>query len=46
MNLYSRKELAVVAFASGLLVGMVVAFSACSPDPDEANTHITTGAHQ
>ena len=43
MNLYSRRELAVVTFAAGLLTGMVVGFAACTPDPREASDHITTG---
>jgi len=44
--MYSRRDIGAMCFAAGLLTGMLVAFSSCAPNPDEANTHITTGAHQ
>ena len=31
MNIYSRRQVAVMAYAAGLLTGMVVAFASCSP---------------
>jgi len=41
-RIYSRKDIGVMAFTAGLLSGMVVGFAACTPNPDEANEHITT----
>ena len=31
MNLYTRKDIAAMAFAAGLLAGMFLAVSSCSP---------------
>jgi hypothetical protein len=32
VNLYNRKEIAVLFYVAGLLSGMVVAFAACTRD--------------
>jgi hypothetical protein len=44
--MYSRKDIGAIAFATGLLAGLLIAFASCTPNPDEASQHITTGAHQ
>lgn len=31
MNLYSRKDLIVLSYVAGLITGLIVAFSSCSP---------------
>ena len=46
MSLYSRKDVMVLTFVGGLLTGMFVAFSACSPPDPGEHSHITTGGHQ
>lgn len=43
---YTIKDIAVMAFVAGLLTGLLVAFASCSPTPDAASYHITTGAQQ
>jgi hypothetical protein len=43
VNIYNRRDIAVMAYVAGLLTGMVVAFAACTPDPDTATWSITTG---
>ena len=46
MSLYSRKDILVLAFVAGLITGMVVAFSACSPpDSQELHSHVTSGGN-
>lgn len=41
-SLYSPREVGVMAFCSGLLVGMIVSFASCSPpDPGEPDRHVT-----
>jgi hypothetical protein len=42
--MYSRRDIAAMCFSAGLLTGLLIAFAACAPNPDEANQHITTGA--
>ena len=44
--IYTRKELAIMAYVFGLLTGLIVAFASCSPTSDSQHDHITTGAHQ
>jgi hypothetical protein len=46
MTMYSRRDIGVLAFSAGLLLGSLLAFASCTPNPDEASQHITTGAHQ
>ena len=46
MSLYSRRDIGVMAYAAGLLTGLVVAFTSCAANPDAAHDHITTGAKQ
>lgn len=46
MNIYSGRDIAVMAYVAGLLTGMVVAFASCASNPDEASDHITTGGQQ
>ena len=43
---YSGKDIGVMCFSAGLLVGMLVAFASCAAQPDLEHDHITTGAHQ
>ena len=44
LNAYGKKEIAAMAFAAGLLSGMVVAFSSCS-GPVSHESHVTTISH-
>ncbi len=42
---YTRRDIAVIAYALGLLTGMIVAFASCSPTPEAPVDHsISTGA--
>lgn len=43
--MYRVRDIAVLAYVAGLLTGLIVAFSACTPNPDAARDHITTGGH-
>jgi hypothetical protein len=45
VNIYNRRDIAVMAYVAGLLTGMVVAFAACSPDPVVVDGY-TTGVRQ
>jgi hypothetical protein len=40
---YTKRDLAVLWYCLGLLTGLLVAFAACTPTPDAANPHTTTG---
>lgn len=40
-SLYSPREIGVVSFCAGLLVGMVVSFASCSPPADGAHHPVT-----
>lgn len=42
---YTRRDIAVIAYALGLLTGMIVAFASCSPEPPVDHS-ISTGADQ
>ena len=44
--IYTRRDIAVMAYVFGLLTGLIVAFASCSPTPDGQHDHITTGAQQ
>ena len=44
--IYTRRDIAVLAYVAGLLTGLIVAFASCSANPDAAHDHITTGAQQ
>lgn len=44
--IYSRRDIAVLAYAAGLLTGAILAFASCSPPDEPGQQHITTGAHQ
>ena len=38
MSIYSRRDIAVMAYLGGLLTGVIVAFAACSPDDRQSVT--------
>ena len=40
MNIYSKREIAFMAYCFGLLTGMIVAAASCSPPTNEQSTHI------
>ena len=46
MSLYSRRDIAVMCYAAGLLTGVILAFSSCAANPDAAHDHITTTGEQ
>lgn len=43
MNVYSRRDVAVMAYAAGLLTGMVVAFASCSPADRPVESGVVVG---
>lgn len=40
MNLYTKRQVAVLAYVFGLLTGMIVAFAACTPEEHHPVTEI------
>jgi hypothetical protein len=42
MNIYTRNQLAAMAFAAGLLTGMITAFAACSPPAEPTGYSVGT----
>jgi hypothetical protein len=43
--MYTRRDLAVLWYAAGLLTGLLVAFASCSTTPNEPQP-VTTGEHR
>jgi hypothetical protein len=41
--MYTRRDIAVLWYAAGLLTGLLVAFASCSATPDVEPQRITTG---
>jgi hypothetical protein len=41
--MYTRRDLAVLWYAAGLLTGLIVAFASCSATPDVQPQPFTTG---
>jgi hypothetical protein len=46
MIFYSRRDIAVMAYAGGLLTGLILAFAACSPPATEPAPTTTIGEHR
>ena len=46
MSLYSRRDIAVMCYAAGLLTGLIVAFTSCATTETAEHDHITTTGEQ